>query len=53
MNFEVENQNVEQTPEKWVNLEDIQSARGLKMENCRFIALEKDISLKFRKSMSG
>ena len=23
MNFEVENQNVEQTPEKWVNLEDI------------------------------
>lgn len=23
MNFEVENQNVEQMPEKWVNLEDI------------------------------
>ena len=23
MNYEVENQNVEQTPEKWVNLEDI------------------------------
>lgn len=23
MSYEVENQNVEQTPEKWVNLEDI------------------------------